>query len=135
MIYGIGTDIVQMKRIEAALDRHGDRFAEKILHPDELEIFQSRRSLSLPRGTRFLATRFAAKEAFSKAIGTGIQSPMSWHAMQVFSGATGQPSIVTNGILQTWMRENHLIARVSLSDEVAYALAFVIVETTNESNL
>ena len=135
MIYGIGTDIVQIARIEAALNRHGDRFAEKILHPDELKIFHGRRALSSFRGIRFLATRFAAKEAFSKAIGTGIQLPMSWHAMQICNNPIGQPSIVTSGVLQTWMQQKQLIARVSLSDEIAYALAFVIVENANESDI
>lgn len=128
MIYGIGTDIIQISRIEAALARNGERFAEKILGPQELEKYQRRKAKVAARGIRFLATRFAAKEAFSKAIGLGMRMPMSWRAMQTLNAASGQPVVQTEGALQQWMQERGLSARVSLTDEADYAVAFVIVE-------
>ena len=71
MIFGIGTDICDIRRIAAVLARRGDRFAERVLGEHELAVFHSRRAQFADRGTRYLATRFSAKEAFSKAIGLG----------------------------------------------------------------
>ena len=127
MIYGIGTDIVQVSRIEAALARSGERFAAKILGPDELVEFQHRRAQHALRGMRFLATRFSAKEAFSKAIGIGLRAPMSWAAAQVLNDAAGRPFIVCSGALGEFMRHNRFSAQVSISDEAEYGVAFVIV--------
>ncbi|MDO8301382.1 holo-ACP synthase [Lacisediminimonas sp.] len=128
MIYGIGTDIIQISRIEAALARNGDRFAERVLGPEELDKFRRRRDKVEVRGLRFLATRFAAKEAFSKAIGLGMRMPMSWRAMQTLNAPSGQPVAVCSGVLQEFMQSNHLCAQVSITDEADYAVAFVIVE-------
>jgi holo-[acyl-carrier protein] synthase len=128
MIYGIGTDIIQISRIEAALGRHGDRFAERILGPEEFEKYQYRKSKVTARGIRFLATRFAAKEAFSKAIGVGMHMPMTWRAMQTLNAPSGKPIAVTSGILNEFMVKNSLTAQVSITDEAEYAVAFVIVE-------
>lgn len=128
MIYGIGTDIVQISRIAAALARNGLRFAEKILGEQELKEYHLRREKSQIRGLSFLATRFAAKEAFSKALGLGLQIPMSWRAMQTINVPNGQPTIVTNGVLKEFMERHRLVAKVSISDETEYAVAFVIVE-------
>ena len=128
MIYGIGTDIIQISRIEAALGRHGDRFAEKILGPEELEKYQRRKAKVAARGIRFLATRFAAKEAFSKAIGVGMHMPMTWRAMQTLNAPSGKPVAVTSGILKEFMEKNGLTAQVSITDEAEYAVAFVLVE-------
>jgi holo-[acyl-carrier protein] synthase len=130
MIYGIGTDIIQIDRIEAALQRYGDRFAERILGPQELERFHRRRAKVEARGLRFLATRFAAKEAFSKAIGLGMHMPMTWRAMQTLNAPSGKPVVQTSGVLQAFMLENGLTAQVSITDEIDYAVAFVIVEKT-----
>lgn len=127
MIYGIGTDIVQVARIEAALARSGERFATKILGPDELLLFHERRARNTLRGMRFLATRFSAKEAFSKAIGLGLCAPMSWPAAQMLNDAAGKPYIVCSGALDEFMRQNRLSAQVSVSDEAEYGVAFVIV--------
>ena len=80
MIYGIGTDLCDVRRIAATLARRGDRFAERVLGARELEVFHARRARVEERGVRYLATRFSAKEAFSKAIGLGIRQPMSWRA-------------------------------------------------------
>ena len=78
MVHGIGTDICDIRRIRAALQRHGERFAEKVLGPNEIEVFRARRARVEARGVAYLATRFSAKEAFSKAIGLGLRSPMRW---------------------------------------------------------
>lgn len=128
MIFGIGTDIIQISRIEAAVARHGDRFAGKILGPDELEKYRRRRDKVAVRGIRFLATRFAAKEAFSKAIGLGMRSPMTWRAMQTLNAPSGKPVVVASGALQAYMKQHGLSAQVTLTDEADYAVAFVIVE-------
>lgn len=128
MIYGIGTDIIQISRIEAALARNGERFAEKILGPDELQVYHRRKAKVAARGLRFLATRFAAKEAFSKAIGLGMRMPMTWRALQTLNAPGGRPVAVTSGSLQEFMDRNGLSAQVSITDEADYAVAFVIVE-------
>jgi holo-[acyl-carrier protein] synthase len=128
MIYGIGTDIIQISRVQAALGRHGDRFAERVLGPEELEKFKRRRDKVEARGLRFLATRFAAKEAFSKAIGLGIRMPMTWRAMQTLNAPSGKPIVKTSGALEKFMQENGLTAQVTITDEAEYAVAFVIVE-------
>jgi holo-[acyl-carrier protein] synthase len=128
MIYGIGTDICQIPRIEAALARHGERFARKILGPQELEKYHARSAKNAVRGLRFLATRFAAKEAFSKAIGLGLRMPMTWPAAQMLNAPSGKPMIVCSGVLEEFMRQNRLTAQVTISDEAEYAVAFVIVE-------
>ncbi len=128
MIYGIGTDIVQISRVEGALIRHGERFAEKILGLDELVVFRQRREKIEALGIRYLATRFAAKEAFSKAIGLGMQAPMSWCSMQTLNTPNGQPFTVLSGALKEFMKKNKLTTQVSITDESDYAIAFVIVE-------
>lgn len=128
MIYGIGTDIVQISRMQEALARNGERFAEKILGPEELAIFRQRKALVEARGLRYLATRFAAKEAFSKAVGMGMRDPMNWHAVQTLNNDQGQPVVQANGNMLQWMQERSLHARISVSDETDYAIAFVIIE-------
>ena len=127
MIYGIGTDIVQISRVEAALARNGERFAEKILGPQELEKYHARRARSAVRGLRFLATRFSAKEAFSKAIGLGMRMPMTWRSAQMLNDPSGKPVIVCSGALLDFMKQNKLTAQVTISDEADYGVAFVIV--------
>lgn len=128
MIYGIGTDIIQISRIEKALARNGDRFAEKILGPEEMQVYQRRKAKVPARGLRYLATRFAAKEAFSKAIGLGMRMPMTWRAMQTLNAAGGRPVAVTSGALREFMDSKGLSAQISITDEADYAVAFVIVE-------
>ena len=128
MIYGIGTDICDMRRIAATLARRGDRFAEKVLGPHEIEVFHVRRAQHDARGTAYLATRFAAKEAFSKAIGLGMRMPMTWRACEVVKAASGQPQIRLHGELAAWFAARGLRAHVSVSDETDTATAFVVVE-------
>ena len=128
-IYGVGTDICDVRRIEAALERHGERFALKVLGPHELEVFRQRLAAHRARGVRYLATRFSAKEAFSKAIGMGMRMPMTWRACEVVKAASGQPQIALHGALAHWFAQRGLRAHVSLTDESDYAAAFVVVET------
>ncbi len=129
MIYGIGTDLCDVRRIAATLQRRGDRFAERVLGEDELRIFQARRARAPLRGIRFLATRFSAKEAFSKAIGLGIRSPMRWSACQILNHASGQPFVRLDGELAAWFSARGLQAHVTVTDEGDYAASFVVVET------
>lgn len=128
MIYGIGTDIIRIDRVAQALTRHGERFAQRILGPQEMEKYLVRNAKVEARGLRFLATRFAAKEAFSKAIGLGMRMPMTWRAMQTLNAPSGRPIVQTSGVLDQFMQENGLTAQVTITDEAEYAVAFVIVE-------
>jgi len=130
MIYGIGTDICDVRRIRVSLDRHGDRFAGKILAPGELATWRARTDRWPDRGLRFLATRFSAKEAFSKAIGMGMRMPMTWRLCEVGKLASGQPVIVLHGGLKEWFEARGLTAHVSVTDETDYAASFVVVERT-----
>ena len=132
-IYGIGTDIVQISRGEAALARSGPRFAEKILGPEELVKYHARRAKNEVRGLRFLATRFSAKEAFSKAVGLGMRMPMTWRSAQMLNAPSGKPVIVCSGALDEFMRQNRLSAQVTISDEADYGVAFVIVTQVSET--
>jgi holo-[acyl-carrier protein] synthase len=129
VIYGIGTDVCDIRRIARALDRHGERFAEKVLGPHEIGVWRDRRSRVEARGLAYLATRFAAKEAFSKAIGLGLHTPMTWRSCEVVKAASGKPGIHLHGALAAWFEARRLVAHVSVSDETDYATAFVVVET------
>ena len=129
MIYGIGTDICDVRRIRASLDRHGERFAHKILSDAELVQWRARRARWPERGVRFLATRFSAKEAFSKAIGLGMRMPMTWRDCEVVKAASGKPEICLHGALAEWFTQRGLRAHVSVTDETDYAASFVVVET------
>jgi holo-[acyl-carrier protein] synthase len=129
MIYGIGTDICDVRRIEATLARRGDRFAERVLGAAELKVFHARRVRTEGRGLRFLATRFSAKEAFSKAIGLGIRSPMTWRACEILNEPSGKPFIRLSGELAAWFAARSLVAHVTVTDETDYAASFVVVET------
>ena len=128
MIYGIGTDICDIRRIRATFERQGERFAEKILSDAELSTWKSRRERLPERGMRYLATRFSAKEAFSKAIGMGMFLPMSWRLCEVNNMANGKPEIVLHGVLKDWFLEKKLKAHITLTDESDYAVSFCVVE-------
>lgn len=127
-IAGIGIDLLRVDRIRAALERHGDRFATKILGQAELAVFQARRARDPGRGLRYIATRFAAKEAFSKAIGLGMRMPMTWTRVQVLNAPGGRPALVISEPLKSWFEERYGAAHVSLTDETDMAAAYVIVE-------
>lgn len=133
MIFGIGTDIIQIDRVQGVMDRTGGRFASKILGAQEMAIYQRRLARHPKRGLAFLATRFAAKEAFSKAIGLGMHWPMTWRAMELLNLPSGEPFAHCHGELDRWLRERGLTVRVSVSDEHDYAVAFAIAERTGEA--
>jgi holo-[acyl-carrier protein] synthase len=128
MIYGIGTDICDIRRLRATMARRGDRFAEKVLGEREIEVYRARRARVEARGISYLATRFSAKEAFSKAIGLGIHMPMTWRACEILNLPSGQPVIRLNGALAEWFSERGLSAHVTVTDETDYAASFVVVE-------
>ena len=124
MIYGIGTDLVDIKRIEEALFRFGDRFLHRILCEEEVTEY-SRSS----QPARFLAKRFAAKEAFSKAYGTGIGESVGWHDIRVVHDGHGKPLIQTSQALSDKLLARQITqTHISISDEMEYALVFVIIE-------
>lgn len=133
MIYGVGTDIVSISRLQAALDKWGDRFAERILGPDELVRFKDRRARVPLRGLRYLATRYAAKEAFSKAVGLGMRGPMTWLSVQILNAKSGKPEPFCRKRMAGFMEERGLKAHVSMSDEADFAQAFVIIEKIAET--
>ncbi|MGQ2921423.1 MAG: holo-ACP synthase [Hydrogenophaga sp.] len=128
MIYGIGTDVCDIRRIEAVLQRQGERFVRKVLTDAEFTVWQKRSARWPQRGLRYLATRFSAKEAFSKAVGLGIRMPMTWRACEVANLPSGQPVIVLYGDLKTWFEAQGLRAHVTVTDETDYAASFVVVE-------
>lgn len=128
MIYGIGTDICDIRRIRETLARRGERFAQKVLGPTEIEVFRARRAKVDARGVSYLATRFSAKEAFSKAIGMGLRMPMTWRACEVLNRPSGKPYIQLHGELAAWFEARGLSAHVTVTDETDYAASFVVVE-------
>ncbi len=124
MIYGIGTDIVEVARIEAALGEFGDAFAKRILAESELAAYEASHIKA-----RFLAKRFAAKEAFSKALGTGIRGTVTFQSILVTHDAMGKPLLEFNEEVKTLLAEKHIrAAHVSISDEKNLAVAFVVLE-------
>jgi holo-[acyl-carrier protein] synthase len=133
MIYGIGTDLCDIRRIQATLERRGDRFAERVLGTNELQVFHARRARTPARGLRYLATRFSAKEAFSKAIGLGIRWPMTWRACEVLNEPSGKPVLRLSGELAAWFEARGLVGHVTVSDETDYATSVVVVETRLET--
>lgn len=127
-IAGIGTDIVRVDRIQGVFDRQGLKFAHRILGDQEFTVFQRRHQRDAKRGVRYLATRFAAKEAFSKAIGLGMHAPMSWRLMQALNAPGGRPVVRLDGVLANWYATRYGAAHISLTDESDMAIAFVVLE-------
>lgn len=124
MIYGIGTDIVEVSRIEQSLERFGSAFAQRILTEEEYLEFE----LSQVKA-RFLAKRFAAKEAFGKALGTGLRAPVAMQSIGVGHNDLGKPVLVLSSELQAWVDARGVkFMHISISDEKALAVAFVVLE-------
>ncbi len=124
MIIGIGTDLVEIPRIENALARFGDRFAKRILVEHELEHYRRHK-----KPAAWLAKRFAAKEAFSKAMGTGIRFPVNWLNISVENAPSGKPVLRYSDALAQLMQARGISrAHVSLTDELTLAGAFVVLE-------
>jgi holo-[acyl-carrier protein] synthase len=132
MIFGVGTDICDVRRIRTSMGRHGERFARRVLSDAEFATWQARSERWPERGLRYLATRFSAKEAFSKAIGLGMRMPMSWQLCEIGKLPSGKPVIVLHGELKDWFEAQGLSAHVSVTDETDYAASFVVVEKTHD---
>ena len=128
MIYGIGTDICDIRRIRASLERHGERLAQRILSDGELVTWKERSARWPDRGVSYLATRFSAKEAFSKAIGLGMRMPMTWRHCEIIKASSGKPEIVLHGGLKDWFDARQLSAHITVTDETDYAASFCVVE-------
>ena len=124
MIYGVGTDLIEIKRIDKALRRFGERFAQRILCEPELKRFRTHK-----QPVAYLAKRFAAKEAFGKALGTGIHAPANWHGVWVANLDSGKPRLNFSPELQKLLRKKNILnSHLSLSDEREIAAATVILE-------
>jgi holo-[acyl-carrier protein] synthase len=123
MIFGIGTDICAVARMAGAYRRHGERFARRILTATEQADFDRAGSRE-----RLLAKRFAAKEAFSKAFGTGIRDQVGLRSVGVAHDAAGKPVLEFAPSLAQLMQDRRLRAHLSISDEQDYAVAFVVIE-------
>ena len=123
MIHGIGTDIVAVARLQGMWERHGERVTSKLLAPAELADF----ARAADKG-RFLAKRFAAKEAFAKALGTGVRPPATLPAIAVVHDELGKPMFELAADLACLLQGRSLVPHLSISDEADYAVAFVILE-------
>jgi holo-[acyl-carrier protein] synthase len=121
MIFGIGTDIVRVARMQQSLDKHGERFARRILTEHELIGYQKAN-----KPANYLAKRFAAKEATAKAMGTGFRDGLSLKHINVGHDAQGKPLLEFSGLAADFMAEKGIMeAHISLADEQEYAVAFV----------
>ncbi|MBV34366.1 MAG: holo-ACP synthase [Rickettsiales bacterium] len=124
-IFGVGTDIVKLERVERSYQRHGDKFAERILSPDELVAYVSKKNK-----VTYLAKRFAAKEAISKALGTGMREGIDFKQLSIVSNQLGKPEVILQGKAQDWAQNNKITrVHISISDERDAAVAFAIAET------
>ena len=128
MILGVGTDLANIERIQAVLDRHGDRFRNRVFTEREQAKANRRKDEA---GT--YAKRWAAKEACSKALGTGLRMGISWKDMAVSNLRTGQPVMTLSGWAKTRLDDmtplgHEAIVHVSLTDDHPWAQAFVVIE-------
>ena len=124
MIFGIGADIVEVKRIRN-LDSL-EKFADKILSLNELEVFKSQID---EKKVTFLAKQFAAKEAVSKALGTGIGKDIRFNQIEILRNSDGKPYLNHDGMITTIFNDLGITkTHVSLSDEKEYAIAFAVLE-------
>ena len=125
MIHGIGTDIVEYARIETMWARYGVRFAKRVLSEHELPGFKSS-----PHAARFLAKRFAAKEAFAKAVGSGLREPVSLRRISITHDGLGKPMLQFDQVLRTHLAQLGISGHhLSISDERNTIVAFVVLET------
>ena len=133
MILGIGSDLTDIRRIQASLDRFGDRFRNRCF--TELE---RRRSEAKPDAAASYAKRLAAKEACAKALGTGLRRGVFWRDMGVVNLRSGQPTLALTGGAATRLAEmtppgHKAVIHLSMTDDAPYAQAFVIIEAVPEA--
>lgn len=124
MIYGIGVDLVEVARLEQGLARYGEHYADRILAPGEHADF-----FSCTEPARFLAKRFAAKEALAKAAGTGLRHPVSLRNVAVRHTPLGQPCFQFSEEITAWLTQQNIGGHhLSISDEREHVVAFVVLE-------
>lgn len=133
MISGIGTDLIHLDRIEKIQLKTKQRFAQKILGEKEYAIWQTRTQHDLQRGLRYLAGRFAAKEALCKALGIGFRAPVRWHDCQLLNQENGQPVWHFSGALKVYIQQQQLQFHTSLSDDGKMLITFVVAEKITSS--
>ena len=124
MILGLGTDLVEIPRIERSLARFGERLARRILSDSEFGEFQRH-----ARPADFLAKRFAAKEAFAKAMGTGLRHPVRWRHIIVGHDRLGKPELRYSAELQRLVDARRCRAHITITDERSMACAIVVLES------
>lgn len=124
-ILGIGIDLCEIARIESSLEKYGDKFASKILHENELKLFMQQKFKA-----RFLAKRFAAKEAFAKAMGTGIAEGLTLPCIEVYNNELGKPLLRFHGLSKKRLEaKDNVTVHLSITDERQHAIAQVIIES------
>ena len=127
MILGVGIDIIEVARIQASHERFGERFLDRILHPNEISY-----CLSYKAPAPFLAARFAAKEAISKAFGTGIGAQLGWHDMEIGRKDSGEPYVILHGKgLELLARRGARCVHLTLSHTEKHATAMAILESAS----
>ena len=125
MIYGIGIDVVEPHRIARLIERYGERFVQRVLTPGEMPAY-----LKTPRPVLFVANRFAAKEAFSKAMGTGFRYPVTLQCISVVPNRAGKPGLSFHPDLERLVHERGIVGHhLTISDEASLACACVVLET------
>ena len=126
MIVGIGTDVVSIERIAGVLARHGVRFVNRVLTPDERARYERTNEKARPG---HLAKRWAAKEAFAKAIGTGIHPPFTWQSITIGRDPMGKPLVIPNDKMAEHLASMGVTqSHITLTDDAGIAVAFVILE-------
>lgn len=134
-LYGIGVDLVTVARIGATHQRFGERFVKRLLGEAEQIQYHARLASHPPRALRYLATRYAAKEALFKALGTGLRAPLRWNACQVLNDALGKPVFTFEAALAQWLAPRCATVHLSLTDEGGTAIAYVVVEAHPNSSI
>lgn len=125
-ILGLGCDILEVGRLEGLLRKGRDVFIKRVLTPAEIDEYERRSDKSAIRGTLFVATRYCAKEAFSKAMGTGVGAQFSLQDLSVLNSDSGAPVLVYSERLENWLQSRRAQAKISISDEQNYVMSTVI---------
>ena len=125
-VLGLGCDILEVQRLEELLRKGRDSFIKRVLTAEELLEYERRAEKSAPRGDLYIATRYCAKEAFSKAMGTGVGAEFSFQDLSVLNAPSGQPFLVYSESLRLWLESKRAFAKISISDERNYVMSTVI---------
>lgn len=128
MIRGIGCDVVEVARVAEVMATHGERFARKLLTEGEWPLYEKRKALSQERAMAFIASRWAVKEAVSKALGTGISGDVSFHAMQIMHNDKGAPQMDFLSPLRDRLAQEGIFVHISITDEKSVVAAFAVAE-------